>query len=97
MIVPAGYRVLIKPDKIEEKTAGGIIIPESSREREQFKQMVSTVVSIGEFAFEDYKGHWYKVGDRVVTKEYPGVIVKDPENGEEYRLINDADVLAILS
>lgn len=101
MIEPCGYRVLILPDKIEEKTAGGIYLPEQTQDREQFKQMVSTVIAIGEFAFQDYPGPWYKVGDRVITKEYPGVLIRDPDDDPnapaKYRLINDVDVLAKIS
>jgi co-chaperonin GroES (HSP10) len=96
MIVPAGYRLLVKPDVIEEKTQGGIIIPATEREKQQFRQSTATVFSIGEFAWQDYKGQWAKVGDKVLTKEYPGVLVKDPDTGEEYRLLNDVDILAII-
>lgn len=96
MLKPSGYRVLILPDKVEEKTEGGIYLPDTTRDKDQFRQSVSTVVAIGEFAFQDYPGPWYKVGDKVVTKEFPGAIVKDPETGEEYRLINDTDILATI-
>jgi chaperonin GroES len=96
MLQPSGYRVLIKPDAIEETTAGGIIIPETTRQKDQFRQSISTVIAIGEFAFQDSPGPWYKCGDRVVTKEFPGVIVREPSTGEEYRLINDVDVLATI-
>lgn len=93
---PAGYRILIKPDPVEEKTEGGIFLPETTREKDQFRQSISTVVSVGEFAYQDYPANWVKEGDRVVTKEYPGVIIKDPVTGEDYRVINDTDILAIL-
>lgn len=96
MIIPAGYRVLIRPDKVEQKTQGGIIIPETEREKQQFRQSTATVVAIGEFAWQDYQGPWAKVEDKVLTKEYPGVLVKDPDTQEEYRLINDSDILAII-
>ena len=97
MIKPAGYRILIKPRKVEEKTAGGIIIPDTTKEREQFRQMISDVVSVGEFAYHDYPANWVKAGDVVITKEYPGMLVKDPCDNEEYRIINDEDILGILT
>jgi chaperonin GroES len=96
MIKPCGYRVLLKPEEVEEKTKGGIVIPEAIRDKDQFRQQISTVVAIGEFSFQDYPGQWYKVGDTVLTKEFPGICVKDRDSGESYRLVNDTDILAVL-
>lgn len=95
-IIPAGYRLLIKPQEVEEKTAGGIYIPDQVKDKDQAAQMHSTVVAIGKDAFKEYPKRWCDIGDTVLTAKYIGQNVTDPENGEEYRLINDLDVLAVV-
>jgi co-chaperonin GroES (HSP10) len=47
MIEPCGHRVLIRPELVEEKTAGGIILATSAKEREQQATMRGTVVAVG--------------------------------------------------
>lgn len=95
MIVPAGHRVLIKPEIVEEKTQGGIILAATTKDRDQQATMRGTVVSVGINAWKAFDDGqpWANVGDQVVFRKYAGEVVKDGEI--EYRVVNDEDVLCI--
>jgi len=99
MITPSGHRVLVTPDKVEEKTAHGIILPSSTKEAREQTQIFGTVVSIGATAFKDFsEGEpWCEVGDRVAFAKYGGFIIKDPHTEEEFRLLNDEDICAVIT
>ena len=94
MIVPRGHRILVSPEKKEEKTAGGIIITATTREQEELAGIFGTVVAIGHSAWNAFDDGtpWAKVGDRVVFSKYGGIVLKDPDTGEMYRLLNDDDI-----
>lgn len=84
-IIPLGERVLLKAKASEEKTASGLFIPQTAQEKTQ----IATVVAIG-----DDENIKVKVGDEVLHDKYAGTQIKD--NGEEYLIINSADILAII-
>ena len=84
-IIPLGDRVLVKAKAVEEKTASGIYIPQTAQEKTQ----VATVVAIS-----DDESIKVKVGDEVIHDKYAGTQFKD--NGEEYLILNYADILAVL-
>lgn len=97
-IYPTEYKVLILPKQVDEKTKGGIIIPDQTKERDQFAQMEGEIVAVSPLAFtyDDWKeASSPKVGDRVLFAKYAGasVIGKD---GKEYRICNDKDLAAVL-
>lgn len=97
-IRPVEFRVLIKQRKVEEKTRGGIFLPQDSKEKEQLAEMKATVIAVGGSAFSDWiqtEGGIPKVGDEILTARYAGVYAEGVD-GEEYRIINDKDVTAIL-
>ena len=52
-VTPVGDRVLVRPDVIEEKTEGGIIIPNQHRDKHQAAQMAGVLVAVGEDAWMD--------------------------------------------
>ena len=83
-IKPLGERVLVKMDKVEEKTAGGIFIPQTAQEKTQ----IAVVEAIG----EDVKT--IKVGQKILHDKYAGTSVK--MDGDEYLILNIKDVLAII-
>lgn len=96
-ILPKEYRVLIRPDEIEEKTAGGILIPKSELERHEMAQVMGVVVAVGGNAFSDWKdAEPPKPGDRVYFQKFQGAAIKG-EDGREYRLVNDKDIGAVIS
>ena len=97
-ILPAGHRVLIKPDAIEEKTAGGIILPAAAKDSKEQQQIFGMIVALGQNAWKDYSDGtpWAAVGDRVAFAKYGGFIIQDPDTREEFRLLNDEDVCAVI-
>lgn len=98
-----GYRVLIKPDPIEETTESGIIIKTDER-IEKAARTTGVVVDVGPQAFVDIVDGepWVSVGDRVLYAKYSSTLVVDPEtkdakgDGEEYVIITDKDILCRL-
>lgn len=95
-IRPVEYKVLIKPIEVEEKTQGGIILPEQAREREAYAQQKGVLVAVSPNAFTDPE--WLdppKVGDFVLYDKFAGAIVKG-QDAVEYRLINDKEIGAVI-
>ena len=91
-IRPFGVRVLVKPEEVEQKTDGGIYIPETVMEKDKFAVMIGTLVGVGEIAFTD--PDWLdkpKVGDTIIYDRYSGATVTG-KDGEEYKLMNDDDI-----
>ena len=97
-INPTGGHLLVLPEKVEAKTAGGIIIPETVREKEQQAATVGWLISVGPTAWKDLDDGtpWAAVGDKISYSRYAGVSMTGTDN-ESYVLINDNDVLAVLS
>jgi len=85
-VIPLGDRLLIKPIKEEEKTEGGIVLPDSAKE----KPMKAEVIAVGEG--EDIKDLDLKVGDKVIYSKYSGTEIKI--NDEEHIIIDAEDILA---
>ena len=84
-IKPLGERIVVKPEKQEEKTEGGIYLPETATKD---KPQKGEVIAVG----PDFKG--VKKGDKVIFAKYGGTEVK--LDGEEYLVLGEDDVLAIL-
>jgi len=92
-IKPLGDRVLVKPSEGEEKTKGGIVIPDTAKEKPQ----EGVVVAAG----EGRKGSDGKVtalsvktGDKVLYGKYSGTGIT--VDGEEYIIMREEDILAIV-
>lgn len=94
-IVPVEYKVLILPDSVKERTAGGIILPEMMKDREQMAQVKGKIVAVGGDAFADWKDSPLP-GMRVYFGKYAGYTVIG-DDGQEYRLVNDKDIVATLN
>ena len=85
-----GRRVLVKPDAVEETTAGGLIIPPSAQDDKTPEIGEVVVLGTGEKGFE----FTVKVGDRVSFRQYsPDKLEID---GELYYILSEDDVLAII-
>lgn len=98
-IHPLDLRVIVLPDAIEEKTAGGIILPEQHKEREKYAQIRGTLVAVGVNAWEEAASRSTRFtkprpGDRVVISKYGGITIEG-RDGREYRLLNDEDILGM--
>ena len=99
-IQPLDLRVLVLPDPVETKTAGGIFLPDQHKEREKFATMKGTLIAVGENAWEEASARSDKFikpvpGDRVLISKYGGVLITG-DDGKEYRIMNDEDVTALL-
>ncbi len=99
MIMPCGHRVLVKPDEVEEIQRGVLYIPASAREKQQYAQTFGTIVAIGLTAWKGFdEGEpWAKVGDRVSYAKYGGYLLEDPETKEQFRVLNDEDIVCKIS
>ena len=90
---PLGDRVVIEPVKREEKTAGGIYLPDSVKE----KPMEGTVISVGKGA-RDSQGNIIpmelKAGDKIVFGKWAGTEVKI--DGKEFLIMKESDVMGVL-
>ena len=87
-IQPLADRVLISPKAAEEKTAGGIIIPDTAKE----KLLEGTVVAVGEGKSDEKM--ILKKGDKVLYGKYAGTELE--YDGEKYLIMRQSDVVAIL-
>lgn len=92
MIKPLGDRVVLRAVDREEKTASGIVLPDTAKEKPQEAE----VVAVGSGRYEDGKlvAVDVKVGDRVIFSKYSGTEVK--YDGVEYLVVREADILAVV-
>lgn len=90
---PLGDRVVLKVIEQEEKTKGGIVLPDTAREKPQKGEVVAVgsgkLLENGQRVPIDLK-----VGDRVVFSRYAGTEVK--VDGEEYLIVEVRDILAVI-
>jgi len=93
---PTGWRLLVLPFKMNEKTKGGVIINESTLERQQVASQCGNVLAMGSECYKDKEryptGPWCKVGDWVVFARYAGSRINI--EGGEVRLLNEDEILA---
>jgi chaperonin GroES len=90
-VTPLGDRVFVKVSASEEKTAGGIYLPDNAKEKPQ----VGEVVAVGEGKYNDDGSRSpvdVKVGDKVLYSKYAGTDIK--LGGDEYILLSEKDILA---
>lgn len=88
-------RVLVKPNQAEEKTAGGIIIPDTAKEKPQ----KGTVVAVGKGKYAEQTGNLIPVqvkeGDVIMYGKYGGTEINI--DGEDYLIMRASDILIKLS
>ena len=93
---PTGWRLIVLPFKMDEKTKGGIIMNESTLEKQQVASQCGNVLAMGPQCYKDKErypeGPWCKVGDWVVFARYAGSRINI--EGGEVRLLNEDEVLA---
>lgn len=92
-IQPLGDRVLVEPLKEGEQNKGGIIIPDTAKEKPQ----QGTVIAVGTGKLDE-KGNKIafnvKKGDKVLMPKYGGTEVK--LDGKDYQIVREEDILGIL-
>ncbi len=87
-VKPLADRVLVKPAPIEEKTAGGIIIPDTAKE----KPLKGEVVAVGQGTKDEEMV--VKEGDKVLYGKHAGTEIEIDD--EEYLIMRQSDILAII-
>lgn len=92
-VTPLQDRVIVKPLEAEEKTKGGIILPDTAKE----KPIEGTVVAVGPGKVADDGkaiNMTVKVGDKVLYGKYSGTEVTI--DGEEYLFMRESDIFAVV-
>lgn len=92
-IKPIGDHILVKRLEAEEKTKGGIVLPDSAKE----KPKEGTIIALGEGRLKNdgtRTPFTVKVNDRVLFSSYSGTEVK--WEGEEYLIIGEDDILGVI-
>jgi chaperonin GroES len=95
---PTGWRILVLPFKMKEKTDKGIYLGQETVERQQVASQCGNVLAMGSECYQDKKryssGPWCKIGDWVVFARYAGSRIEI--EGGEVRLLNEDEVLATI-
>ena len=95
---PTGWRIMVLPFKMKEKTKGGLVLAETTLEKQQVASQCGLVLAMGPQCYKDKErypeGPWCKVNDWVMFARYAGSRIKI--DGGEMRLLNDDEVLATI-
>ena len=95
---PTGWRLIVLPFKMDEKTKGGIIMNETTLEKQQVASQCGNVLAMGPQCYTDKErypeGPWCKVGDWVIFARYAGSRIQI--EGGEIRLLNEDEILATI-
>ena len=95
---PTGWRLIVLPFKMDEKTKGGIIMNESTLEKQQVASQCGNVLAMGPQCYTDKErypeGPWCKIGDWVIFARYAGSRIQI--EGGEIRLLNEDEILATI-
>lgn len=102
-LIPAGHRVLVKPDSVDDKE-----IPSELRQmgfqladqdnRRQDAVISGVIVRVGQTAWKGFDDGepWAEEGDRVFFAKYGGFVIEHPETKEKFRLLNDEDITLVV-
>jgi chaperonin GroES len=93
-ITPLGRRILVKRVTSEEKTAGGIFLPDTAKEKPQEAEVLALGTGKDDEGKDVKELFTVKVGDKVLISKYGGTEVK--LDGEDVLIINESDVLGIV-
>ena len=93
---PTGWRILVLPFRMNEKSKGGVLFANETVDRQQVASQCGNVLAMGPDCYNDKNrfkdGPWCKVGDWVIFARYAGSRIEI--EGGEVRLLNDDEVLA---
>lgn len=93
MLKPLGDRIVIEVVETEEKTASGIVLPDTAKEKPQEGRVVAVgtgrVLDNGQRVAPEVE-----VGDRIIFSKYAGTEVK--YDGKEYLILRESDILAVI-
>tara|TARA_R110000823_G_scaffold211015_2_gene341381 strand:- start:744 stop:1112 length:369 start_codon:yes stop_codon:yes gene_type:complete len=95
---PTGYKILIAVPEINEKTEGGVFMPDALKKAEETASVIGYVLKLGPDAYSDGSkfphGPYCEKGDFVIFRSYSGTRFK--VMNKEFRLINDDTVEAVV-
>ena len=92
-VQPLGERILVKRIEAEEKTAGGIVVPDTAKEKPKEGKIIS--LGTGKLNEKGEKQPFrVKQGDKILFESYTGTEVKI--DGEEYLVMKEDDILGII-
>jgi len=93
---PTGWRILVLPFKMGEKTKGGILMGQDTLDKQQVASQCGNVLAMGPQCYKDKErypdGPWCKKGDWVIFARYAGSRIQI--EGGEIRLLNEDEILA---
>ncbi|SEJ70717.1 chaperonin GroES [Propionispira arboris] len=93
MIKPLGDRVVIEVSEGDVKTASGIVLPDTAKEKPQKGKVVAVgtgkILENGQRAAIDVKA-----GDSIIFSKYAGTEIK--EDGKDYLIVSERDILAVV-
>ena len=93
-VQPLGERILVKRIEAEEKTAGGIVVPDTAKKKPKEGKIIS--LGTGKVNEEGEKQPFtVKEGNRILFESYAGTEVKI--DGEEYLIMKEDDILGIIA
>ena len=95
---PTGWRILVMPFKVKEKTEGGIIIAQETLDRARVSTQVGYVLKMGDLCYEDKEkyptGPWCAEKQWVIFARYAGSRMEI--DGGEIRMLNDDEILGTI-
>lgn len=92
---PINQNVLVRADDVEEKTAGGLIIPDVNKDRMQHAAATGTLIARCADAFEEMSEDTQpKPGEKVFFAKYAGAEIEGAD-GQSYRLMKDIDITGV--
>ena len=93
---PTGWRIIVLPFRMDEKTKGGILMGQDTLDKQQVASQCGNVLAMGPQCYKDKErypdGPWCKVGDWVIFARYAGSRIQI--EGGEIRLLNEDEILA---
>ena len=92
---PTGWRMLVLPFRMDEKSKGGVLFAHETIDKQQVASQCGNVLAMGPDCYKDkdrFQEPWCKVGDWVIFARYAGSRIEI--DGGEVRLLNDDEVLA---
>jgi chaperonin GroES len=90
---PLGDRLIVRAIEEEQKTASGIVLPDTAKEKPE----KGTVLAVGDGKFDEAGKRIpldVKEGDEIFYSKYGGSEIKDPKTGEDLLVLRESDVLA---
>ena len=93
---PTGWRIVVLPFRMDEKTKGGILVGQDTLDKQQVASQCGNVLAMGSQCYKDKErypdGPWCKKGDWVIFARYAGSRIQI--EGGEIRLLNEDEILA---